>query len=368
MDFFVNANLHRERSFLTVPPLSYLIRHSIKLSRVEYYKNMIVSNNLKLPKAIGYLKECTEDKDVLVQIWVPIRSGIRPEVAGVDAGRPVLSELRVSTCELCTTAFDLRSSHNFIPPNIKISLYLSRSRRQFNFFNFSFSTQIVFTAVRPATLKRICRQHGITRWPSRKTKKVGHSLRKLQLVIDSVQGAEGTIQIGSFYSSFPELSSPKFPGAGPFSLTKLSDHYKQLNSQSESGLFSEEGTMNSPSSSCSQTSGPSVCAVGAQQHTTNLNAMSSAEALKAEDHVGMLKRACSDAEVLACNLEEVKIMPRSQSYESLSENRILETLPPLPGNCERSFQDGGAFRVQANFGDEKIRFSLQPIVLSEICN
>lgn len=185
-------------------------------------------------------------------------------------------------------------------------------------------------AVCPTTLKRICRQHGITRWPSRKIKKVGHSLRKLQVVIESVQGAEGAIQIGPFYSSFPELSSPNFSNNGVSLALKLSNHSMSSEPQLETAMFSQGATASkSPLSSSSQSSGSSTCcSSGAKQQSTSINALGSME-----DPGGPVKSVIGDAKLHASNQHEMKLLQH---------------------------QTGGALRVKAMFRQVELLFGLQP--------
>ncbi|CAL1383674.1 unnamed protein product [Linum trigynum] len=214
----------------------------------------------------------------------------------------------------------------------------------------------------PTTLKRICRQHGITRWPSRKLKKVGHSLQKLQVVMDSVQGGSGSLHIRSFYSNFPELGSP--PASKP------DDTLNLLSTQPEAADISSSGAhvaavKSTSSSSCSQGSNSS--------HSFSSESHKQVQATECPSMVGKdssssgasgeIKRIRSEAELRAFGEEEpVKVqLPRAQSHQSLADRGNLGEHHPLlaknPG-IRVSQWKADAQRVKVAYGNEIVRFRM----------
>ncbi|KAK8585235.1 hypothetical protein V6N13_139170 [Hibiscus sabdariffa] len=215
----------------------------------------------------------------------------------------------------------------------------------------------------PTTLKRICRQHGIKRWPSRTIKKVGHNLQKIQHVIDSVQGVSGAFPISALYPNFPEMASPRSSGKSTLSASTSGrdGEPKQTALQPEGGNFvSQAATSNSPSSSCSQRSDSShSCSSGTHQPSKFSMSGNKGLIIGETPGDGELKMVTSDAELHASS-QGLKLTPRSESLRSLMEQLIPDsTQPIITKNTSPIAQDLDAQRVKVTYGDLKIRFRMQ---------
>lgn len=173
-------------------------------------------------------------------------------------------------------------------------------------------------------------------------------------MIDSVHGAEGAIKLSSFYTNFPELSSPNNPGTSNFSTSKNDDRLQQVNTQLDSSPVTT--TSKSTSSSGSHNSSSSLfCSTGSKNLFPTNNVFATTE----EHPGGMLKRAHTETELHDMGQEETKLLVRSQSQKIQSNHISIEPLCPLPTSSNQVLRDSGTFKVKAIFGKEKIRFSLQ---------
>lgn len=210
----------------------------------------------------------------------------------------------------------------------------------------------------PTTLKRICRQHGITRWPSRKIKKVDHSLRKLQQIIDSVHGAETTFQLNTLYKDLTNtsISSDNNLSASvtvpPTYQSNLTDFDKHQHHKSSSNVPST--SLSHSSSSHNSDSSPS-CSGGATKHTPPgiIDLMKSGNPVK-------------DSPIQTLQTENTSLYEHFSVHEAPID--LLQDVTEKANggqHCSRSpsspKQNADAnMRIKAAFGSEKVRFRLKP--------
>jgi hypothetical protein len=210
----------------------------------------------------------------------------------------------------------------------------------------------------PTTLKRICRTHGINRWPSRKIKKVDHSLRKLQQIIDSVHGGETAFQLNTLYKDLTNTSVSSDNNLSgsitvpPTQQTNLNDIEKHRQHR----LGNNVPSTSHSHSSCSQSSDSSPsCSGGATQHQplAGVDLMKSGSPVK-HSNVQTLQTENGTLNGHFSVQEAPRDILHNGNQETIGGQHYSQSLSPPKQNTDVDM------RVKATFGSEKVRFRLKP--------
>ncbi|KAJ8498903.1 hypothetical protein OPV22_009455 [Ensete ventricosum] len=209
----------------------------------------------------------------------------------------------------------------------------------------------------PTTLKRICRQHGITRWPSRIIKKVDHSLQKLRVVIDSVHGADKSIQLSSLYKDFTTASVSDKNSSGEFVVSKSNqndhpnaDHQyldAELNQPHLSSSYSSTSWSQTPTSNLSSSSGKKKCSQPCEPRMI--------QEVNLEEKVVHIPQGTNSQIGLHLSAQSTQLIPgRFESQKS-----PVEHCSPACLSRSDNFETS-SIRVKVMYGAEKVRIRLHP--------
>lgn len=225
----------------------------------------------------------------------------------------------------------------------------------------------------PTTMKRICRQHGISRWPSRKINKVNRSISQLKQVIKSVQVAEVALNLNPLVCPFPVAPCPV-----PLPVHPDKDSVARDVGLSTSHCKTLEGDG-------AHLQPPSEEPVGGHGHTSSSSRTSSSEGImktpvsQEQNDASLAHEACGIEQPFSTNSKELVTMinpsedqnpaplssptdvvvePEHAAADMLAEDSASSKSARNPPSASTAIPEPKTVIIKARYKDDVIRFRI----------